>query len=225
MSDLALRARLLCKLQPGSEEQFPSCFCYSPSIHSVLCFCRFDFVFSCVLGCLFFTLKSHFHSYLDCFFWRWQKNAVLAKMDKYEVYIEFLVFVLCFTDVSRSRQCYAIPCEHKAKALVFIVRSYRVDRCPTWGIRNALPPSLGWAGDRIRMPQLFHSMLLLNMQGDEDFITSTPCFNVVSVIIQVLRIHCQLSAVQLMKHPSWPNPFTYFISLTHLSIWTCLNPS
>ena len=133
-------------------------------------------MFSCVLGCLFFTLKSHFYSYLDCFFWRWQKNAVLAKMDKYEVYIEFLVFVLCFTDVSTSRQCYAIPCEHKAKALVFIVRSYRVDRCPTWGIRNALPPSLGWAGDRIRMPQLFHSMLLLNMQGDEDFITSTPCF-------------------------------------------------
>ena len=126
------------------------------------------------------------------------KNAVLAKMDKYEVYIEFLVFVLCFTDVSTSRQCYAIPCEHKAKALVFIVRSYRVDRCPTWGIRNALPPSLGWAGDRIRMPQLFHSMLLLNMQGDEDFITSTPCLIVVSVIIQVLRIHCQLSKVQLM---------------------------
>ena len=75
------------------------------------------------------------------------------------MYIEFLLFVLCFTDVSTSWQCYAIPCEHKAKALVFIVRSYRVDRCPTWGIRNALPPSLGWADDRIRMPpQVFHSI-------------------------------------------------------------------
>ena len=143
-------------------------------------------------------------------------------MDKYEVYIEFLVFVLCFTDVSTSRQCYAIPCEHKAKALVFIVRSYRVDRGPTWGIRNALPPSLGWAGDRIRMPQLFHSMLLLNMQGDEDFITSTPCFNVVSVIIQVLRIHCQLSTDQLIDCFLWSiqslHPFDIFNPSEHLNL-------
>ena len=164
-------------------------------------FCLFAFVFFMCSGLLVFQAQISISFLSRLVFLEVTKNAVLAKMDKYEVYIEFLVFVLCFTDVSTSWQCYAIPCEHKAKALVFIVRSYRVDRCPTWGIRNALPPSLGWAGDRIRMPQLFHSMLLLNMQGDEDFITSTPCFNVVSVIIQVLRIHCQLSAVQLMEHP------------------------